>query len=253
MPTETLARETPPAGATTGVSTEEPAGANHQSEPGDDDPLGHVYLLLQAASIQGMEGVQDVRYDLPDIRLGLQWFLDQPDPFPPNEVHEAVLAAVSRGIQPERLVGYAEVVLERARAKARERERLRLVIAETVHTGQDGGETLPATPPHLLATEQDERYPPPDKEVLALWQSALSELELQMTRATFDTWLRPSKLLAWEPNSSSTRVVLGVPNSYVKDWLENRLIVPIRRTLADIAGQPVEIEFQVGSTQGRKR
>ena len=103
--------------------------------------------------------------------------------------------------------------------------------------------------------EQDARCLPPDKEALALWQSALSELELQMTKATFDTWLRPARLLAWESAESdasengSTRVVLGVPNGYVKDWLENRLLTPIQRTLRGIAGRPVEITFQVDGTQ----
>ena len=145
--------------------------------------------------------------------------------------------------------------------EASERERLHQVIAETVHTGRDDRETGPRTPSHLLEAqmgtpeEQDERYLPPDKQALALWQSALSELELQMTRATFDTWLRPTRLLAWEPTGSddsgsgSTRVVLGVPNGYVKDWLENRLLTPIQRTLHSIAGQPVEIAFQVDRAQ----
>ena len=76
-----------------------------------------------------------------------------------------------------------------------------------------------------------------------------------MTRATFDTWLRPARLLAWEPAESdassngSTRVVLGVPNGYVKDWLENRLLTPIQRTLRGIAGQPVKTTFQVDRAQ----
>ena len=56
--------------------------------------------------------------------------------------------------------------------------------------------------------------------------------------------------LAWETAGSgdsvngSTRVVLGTPNEYVKDWLENRLHTPIRRTLSGITGHPVEVEFE---------
>jgi chromosomal replication initiator protein len=88
----------------------------------------------------------------------------------------------------------------------------------------------------------------PGKEALAQWQAALSELELQMTKATFNTWLKPVRLLAWESNGDSdarTRVVLSTPNEYVKDWLENRLCTPIRRTLSGIAGNAVELEFEV--------
>jgi hypothetical protein len=90
----------------------------------------------------------------------------------------------------------------------------------------------------------------PSKEACALWQAALGELELQMTKGTFATWVRPAELLVWESegddnDSARTRVVLGTPNEYVKDWLENRLYTPIRRTLSGIAGNPVEVEFEV--------
>ena len=91
-----------------------------------------------------------------------------------------------------------------------------------------------------------------------MWQAALNELELQMTKATFNTWLRPTELLAWESNgdgngNARTRVVLGTPNEYVKDWLENRLHTPIQRTLSGIAGNPVEVGFQVDGTQAQPR
>ena len=83
-----------------------------------------------------------------------------------------------------------------------------------------------------------------------MWRAALSELELQMTNATFSTWLRPARLLVWESRgddngSTRTRVVLGTPNEYVKDWLENRLQTPIVRTLSGIVGHPVEVEFEL--------
>ncbi len=56
-----------------------------------------------------------------------------------------------------------------------------------------------------------------------VWQIALAELELQMTRATFDTWVRPTVSISWDQDI----FVLGAPNAYIKDWLENRLYVPI--------------------------
>lgn len=211
--------------------------------------MARVRGLLRAATIQGIEGVEDTLYDLPGIRLGLYHLLEREAPFSPDEVYDAVLAAVSRNVQPERLVPYAETVLENARSEARERERLNQVIAETVHTGQGDAEQRQETVEPSFTIAQGAEHPPPDKQALAQWRSALSELELQMTKATFNTWLRPATLLAWEPGqdgdsgNGSTRVVLGVPNGYVKDWLENRLLTPIQRTLCGIAGQPVEITF----------
>jgi len=248
--TEVLTEGTPPTGAPTGMTTETKA-----VEDAYGDPMARLRNLLQAATIQGMEGVEDTFYDLPGIRLGLYSLLEREAPFSPDEVYDAVFAAVSRNVQPERLVPYAETVLENARSEARERERLNQAIAEAVHTEQGGAEQRQDAIERSVIAAQDVGHPSPDREALALWQSALSELELQMTKATFNTWLRPARLLAWGPDTNdgsdngSTRVVLGVPNGYVKDWLENRLLTPIQRTLCGIAGQPVEITFQVGGAK----
>ena len=48
------------------------------------------------------------------------------------------------------------------------------------------------------------------------WKATLGELELQMTKATFNTWLKDARLLAMEEDE----YVIGVRNDYAKDWLE---------------------------------
>jgi chromosomal replication initiator protein len=77
------------------------------------------------------------------------------------------------------------------------------------------------------------------------WQATLGELELQMTRATFNTWLKDARLLACDKNE----FVIGVRNDYAKDWLENRLHETIIRTLAAITGQENSIRFVVWSDE----
>ena len=74
-----------------------------------------------------------------------------------------------------------------------------------------------------------------------IWSAALGELQLQMTQATFDTWLRDSRLLKNEDNV----LVIGVKSGYAKDWLENRLISTIKRTLARLTGRTVDVQFLV--------
>ena len=74
-----------------------------------------------------------------------------------------------------------------------------------------------------------------------IWPAALGELELQMTQATFDTWLRDSRLLKYEDGM----FVVGVKNGYAKDWLENRLFATVQRTLVRLIGKTVEIKFVV--------
>ncbi|KAA3658345.1 MAG: chromosomal replication initiator protein DnaA [Chloroflexi bacterium] len=75
----------------------------------------------------------------------------------------------------------------------------------------------------------------------AAWKATLGELELQMTKATFNTWLKDAHLLSCEENT----YVVGVRNDYAKDWLQNRLRDTILRTLSAIQGQHVDVRFMV--------
>mgnify|MGYP001309704445 CR=1 FL=1 len=77
------------------------------------------------------------------------------------------------------------------------------------------------------------------------WKATLGELELQMTKATFNTWLKDARLLACEDDE----YVIGVRNDYAKDWLENRLQDTILRTLSAIVGHVVVIRFVVWSDE----
>ena len=60
------------------------------------------------------------------------------------------------------------------------------------------------------------------------WKAALGELEMQMTRATFTTWLQGTRALTW----ADGEFVIGVRNDFAKDWLEGRLYDLIARTRA---------------------
>jgi chromosomal replication initiator protein len=72
-----------------------------------------------------------------------------------------------------------------------------------------------------------------------LWQATLGELQLQMTRATYDTWLRGSRVIASEGNTFR----VYVRHAYAVDWLQNRLLRVIERTLCRHAGPKVRVEF----------
>jgi chromosomal replication initiator protein len=72
-----------------------------------------------------------------------------------------------------------------------------------------------------------------------LWQAVLGELQLQMTRATFDTWLRGSRVIACEENT----LTVYVRHAYAVDWLQNRLLPVIKRTLQRHAGPGVNVVF----------
>jgi chromosomal replication initiator protein len=79
-----------------------------------------------------------------------------------------------------------------------------------------------------------------------VWQAALGQLQLEMPKTTFDTWVRGTSLLTHEDGS----YVIGVNNAYAKDWLENRLRATIKRTLSGLVGRTVEVRFVVWANGG---
>jgi chromosomal replication initiator protein len=74
-----------------------------------------------------------------------------------------------------------------------------------------------------------------------VWQMVLSELALQMPSATYDTWVRDTVVIAYEDGE----FIIGMPNAYARDWLENRLRHSIKRTLSSILRRSVQIQFRV--------
>jgi hypothetical protein len=62
-----------------------------------------------------------------------------------------------------------------------------------------------------------------------LWQRALGDLAAQMTRATFEAWLRDSKALGI--NGDGQTLVICVKNQYAVQWLESKLYNVTHRVL----------------------
>jgi hypothetical protein len=85
--------------------------------------------------------------------------------------------------------------------------------------------------------EPEARPVPPEAD--RLWASVLDDLLLQMDPATFNAWLRGSRVLATEGD----RLTIGVRNAYAVEWLEKRLMRVIKRTLAWHAGADTGIAF----------
>lgn len=73
----------------------------------------------------------------------------------------------------------------------------------------------------------DKREVTEQREIEVLWGQVLGQLKLQMTRNTFDTWLKDTQLIARE----GSKFTIAVSSGFAKDWLENRLLTTIQRTL----------------------
>lgn len=78
-----------------------------------------------------------------------------------------------------------------------------------------------------------------------IWDQALGELKLQLTSATFSTWLKHTTVVSVHGGAFT----ISVQNQYTKDWLENRLRPMIERTLTGIVGHAAHVEFVLSAMQ----
>jgi chromosomal replication initiator protein len=74
-----------------------------------------------------------------------------------------------------------------------------------------------------------------------IWRAALGELQVALSPANFETWLRHTALV----DVADNRFRIAVPNGFAKDWLETRYRSLISQTLARIVGYSVVVEFVV--------
>lgn len=84
-----------------------------------------------------------------------------------------------------------------------------------------------------------------------LWQAALEDLQRNLSRANFETWLRNTQVVEFEDD----RATIGAPNSFAVEQLRNKFAVPIQQTLSVIAGRPIAVQFAViqGEPSSRAR
>ena len=73
------------------------------------------------------------------------------------------------------------------------------------------------------------------------WKAAVEQLRLEMSRAAFDTWLAPARLLDF----TNQVFTVGVANPLNRDWLDSRLTSTLTRLLTGILGTPVQVQFVV--------
>jgi len=73
------------------------------------------------------------------------------------------------------------------------------------------------------------------------WQSVLSQLQVDMPRAAFVTWVQHTQAVRYGGNV----LKVAVANQYAADWLENRLTSTVERLLIGILNAEVHVEFVV--------
>jgi chromosomal replication initiator protein len=71
------------------------------------------------------------------------------------------------------------------------------------------------------------------------WQATLGQLQMEMQKAAFDTWVRDTELISYEDGS----FIIGVQNAYARDWLHSRLSSKVTRLLTGLMNRSVEVRF----------
>jgi len=74
-----------------------------------------------------------------------------------------------------------------------------------------------------------------------VWRRVLQELRMQMTRATFDTWLGGSQIVRMDQDEITVRV----RDAYAVEWLRSRWLGTVERTVAGVLGRAVAMRFEV--------
>ncbi len=74
-----------------------------------------------------------------------------------------------------------------------------------------------------------------------LWSKALAEIELAVSRANFVTWFKNTRIV--EQNDGV--VIVGVPNGFSKEWLENKYHKFILKSLRGLAPEIRSINYAI--------
>jgi len=72
-----------------------------------------------------------------------------------------------------------------------------------------------------------------------LWHAALGELQLGLTKANYDTWFKDTAIVSEEDDV----YLVGVPNAFAREWLENKYRQQVRDALRHLVGRTVDVRF----------
>jgi chromosomal replication initiator protein len=78
-----------------------------------------------------------------------------------------------------------------------------------------------------------------------IWDTALGELQLEISKPNYQTWLGKTVGLSY----LDSKFIIGVPNTFVAEYLEKNQRSLIAKVLTGILQHEVDIEFKVGSNE----
>lgn len=81
-----------------------------------------------------------------------------------------------------------------------------------------------------------------------LWNSVLVEMELNVSKPSFNTWFKDTNIIRQDENT----IYLAVPNAFVKEWLYNKYHGVILRHLRSLVPSIHSVEYVISREGDRK-
>lgn len=78
-----------------------------------------------------------------------------------------------------------------------------------------------------------------------LWQTVLAQVQLNISQANFATWFKNTKIISKENGG----VIISVPNSFVKEWLEQKYNKIIFKVLHSLDDNIKDIKYIIGKSE----
>ncbi len=72
------------------------------------------------------------------------------------------------------------------------------------------------------------------------WKEVKRQLEKELPRASYDTWVRDVQLVDYRDEDT---IVLAVGNTYARDWLRNQISHTAERAMVGVVGRSMKVKF----------
>ncbi len=78
-----------------------------------------------------------------------------------------------------------------------------------------------------------------------LWQAVLAQIQLNISQANFATWFRNTNVVSYKEGD----ITVSTPNSFAKEWLENKYGKTIFKILYSLDKEVKEVKYVVGKSE----
>ncbi len=82
-----------------------------------------------------------------------------------------------------------------------------------------------------------------------IWEAALGELQIQVSKSNYRTWLEKTQGLRFQEN----QFVVGVPNTFVAEYLDRNQRSLIEKALIRLTSPDVQVSFQINGRYHNSR